>query len=138
MLKPSLHFLLYLWPLPNTLFGLMLGGMPFLGQRTFVGRRGTIGVYGPAMRRLLSLAPIPGGAIAITFGHTILAADREAYESSFEHEWIHVRQYIWWGPFFIPAYLVNSLWHWARGSDRYIDNDFEVQARKWTAPEVRS
>lgn len=126
------HCVFYLWPLPNTLIGLLVGTLPFLGSRTFTVRRGTIGIYGPAMKRLLVLAPIPGGAIAITFGHTILAADEWTFESSFEHEYIHVRQYLWWGPFFILAYLLNSLWHWIRGDGMYVDNDFERQARKWS------
>ncbi len=121
----------YLWPLPNTVLGLVVGLLPFLGTRSITVRRGTIGIYGPAMKRLLALAPIPGGAIALTLGHTILAADKPSFESSFEHEWIHVRQYLWWGPLFIPAYLLNSLWHWSRGDGIYVDNDFERQARRW-------
>ena len=123
--------LFYLWPLPNTLLGLVIGMIPFLGARSMVVQRGTLGIYGPGMQRLLDLAPIPGGAIAITLGHTILAANKSSFESSFEHEWIHVRQYLWWGPFFLPAYLLNSLWHWLLGEDMYLDNDFERQARRW-------
>ena len=124
--------LLYLWPLPNTLIGLSLGALPLLGKRVFTVRRGTIVIYGPAMMRLLSKAPIPGGAIAITLGHVILAENEASFERSFEHEWIHVKQYQWWGPFFIPAYLLNSFWHWFCGGEIYVDNDFERQARKWS------
>ena len=130
-MKAIAPFLLYLWPLPNTLFGLFVGFSPFLGRRNWTVRRGTVGIYGPGMERLLRLAPIPGGAIAITFGHVILASNETNFEDSFEHEWIHVKQYLWWGPFFIPAYLLNSLWHWAIGEGMYVDNDFERQARKW-------
>jgi hypothetical protein len=121
----------YLWALPNSLIGLVIGTLPLLGERHFKVRRGTLGIYGPAMNRLLVHAPIPGGAIAITLGHVILAADKTSFESSFEHEWIHVRQYEWWGPFFIPAYLLNSGWHWLRGDGSYFENAFEKQARKW-------
>ena len=127
-----LKSLLYLWPLPNTLIGLSVGSLPFLGKRVFTVRRGTIVIYGPAMKRLLARAPIPGGAIAITLGHVILAESGASFESSFEHEWIHVKQYQWWGPFFIPAYLLNSLWHWFCGEEIYVDNDFERQARQWS------
>ncbi len=126
-----LRSLLYVWPLPNTFIGLLVGTLPFLGKRSFTIRRGIVIIYGPAMKRLLALVPIPGGAIAITFGHVILAINESSFESSFEHEWIHIRQYIWWGPLFIPAYLLNSLWHWMRGEELYADNDFERQARKW-------
>jgi hypothetical protein len=108
VMKSIARFFLYLWPLPNSLLGLFIGFMPMMGHRTLVLRRGTLGIYGPRIKRLLGLAPIPGGAIAITLGHVILAADETTYESSFEHEWIHVKQYLWWGPFFIPAYLLNS------------------------------
>lgn len=130
-MKSIARFLLYLWPLPNTLLGLFVGLLPLMGHRKLVLRRGTLGIYGPGIKHLLSHAPIPGGAIAITFGHVILAADEATYEDSFEHEWIHVKQYLWWGPFFIPAYLLNSLWHWLIGDGMYIDNDFERQARQW-------
>jgi hypothetical protein len=133
-MKSIVRFLLYLWPLPNTLLGLFIGYLPMMGHRTLVFRRGTLSLYGPGIKRLLGLAPIPGGAIAITFGHVILAADEATYEHSFEHEWIHVKQYLWWGPFFIPAYLLNSLWHWFVGDGAYFDNDFEQQARKWGDP----
>lgn len=134
-MKRLCYWLSYVWPLPNTLLGLAIGCLPFLGHREFILQRGTIGIYGPGVKRLLALAPIPGGAIAITLGHTILAADEENFVSSFEHEWIHVKQYLWWGPFFLPAYLLNSLWHWLRGEGIYIDNDFETQARKWSGEE---
>jgi hypothetical protein len=95
-------------------------------------RRGTLGIFGPAMAKLLRKAPIQGGAMAITFGHVILAIDRDAFERTFEHEWIHVRQYVWWGPFFLPAYVVESVWQWFLGNDAYMDNRFEVQARQWS------
>jgi hypothetical protein len=127
-----MRWLLYLWPLPNTLIGLCIGVCPFLGDRTYTVRRGVFCIYGPAMKRLLELAPIQGGAAAITFGHVILAADREAFDRTFEHEWIHVRQYCWWGPFFLPAYVVSSIWHGLIGEHMYVDNAFERQARKWS------
>lgn len=130
-MKSIASFLLYIWPLPNTLLGLFVGFLPLMGPRSLAFRRGTLGIYGPGIRRLLRLAPIPGGAAAITFGHIILAADEAAFEETFEHEWIHVKQYLWWGPFFIPAYLLNSLWHWISGDGIYVDNDFEKQARQW-------
>ena len=133
-MKSLARLLLYLWPLPNTILGLSVGLLPFLGRRTLVCRRGTLGIYGPGIKRLLNLAPIPGGAIAITLGHVILAADNETFEESFEHEWIHVKQYLWWGPFFIPAYFLNSFWHWLIGEGPYVDNDFERQARMWGDP----
>ncbi len=121
----------YLWPFPVTLLGLTISVLPFLGSRRFVVRRGCVGVYGPGMQMLLSRLPTPGGAAAITLGHVILAIDRRAFDDSFEHEWIHVKQYLWWGPLFLPAYAMNSLWQWLLGKDPYWDNQFEIQARRY-------
>ncbi|MEQ1829268.1 MAG: hypothetical protein ABL921_25110 [Pirellula sp.] len=122
----------YLWPLPCTLLGLSIGLFPFLGKRSIAIRRGTICIHGKGMERLLKRIPIEGGAAAITFGHTILATNLQSLDNCFEHEWIHVRQYLWWGPVFLPAYILNSFWHWSIGDDRYLDNAFERQARKYS------
>ena len=121
----------YLWPLPVTLLGLGISLLPFVGSRRFTVRRGCVGVYGPGMQSLLSRLPTPGGAAAITLGHVILAIDYRAFDESFEHEWIHVKQYLWWWPLFLPAYGINSLWQWILGKDPYWDNDFEIQARRY-------
>ncbi len=126
-----MRLLIYVWPLPCTLLGIAIGLLPFLGKRSVIFRRGTIGIYGPGIQRILRRIPIEGGAAAITFGHAILATDQGRFDASFEHEWIHVRQYVWWGPLFLPAYAINSLWHWIHGEDVYLDNDFERQARKF-------
>jgi hypothetical protein len=93
--------------------------------------RGTIGIFGPGVARLLRKVPIVGGARAMTLGHSILAVDREAWHQTFTHEWIHVRQYQWFGPLFVPAYFIESAWQWFRGGDPYMDNRFEKQAYKW-------
>ncbi|MEZ6117171.1 MAG: hypothetical protein R3C28_11435 [Pirellulaceae bacterium] len=37
-------------------------------------------------------------------------------------------QYERWGPLFIPAYLLCSVWLWCRGKDAYRLNLFEVEA----------
>lgn len=79
----------------------------------------------------MNLAPVDGGAMAMTLGHTILARDERAWLSTFRHELVHVRQYQWFGPFFVPAYFLESLWQWCRGRHPYLDNRFEVQARKY-------
>ena len=44
------------------------------------------------------------------------------------HEQVHVRQYERWGLFFVPAYLVSSLWQLLRGRHIYRDNCFEREA----------
>ena len=68
------------------------------------------------------------GASAVTFGHTVLARDRQALEATRRHERVHVRQYEIWGPLFIPAYLACWVWLPLRGKHPYHDNPFEKAA----------
>ena len=126
-----ISWLVYLWPLPCTLLGLLIGNLPWLGERRIVQKNGTIGIYGPGIARILQCVPIRGGAAALTLGHTILATSEESFAQTFSHELVHVRQYIWWGPLFLPAYGLNSGWQWLRGRDAYLDNAFEKQARRY-------
>ena len=71
---------------------------------------------------------LKGGASAITFGHLVFGRDRECLDYSRAHERVHVRQYERWGPFFLPAYGLASLWLWFRRQDPYMDNPFEREA----------
>ena len=66
--------------------------------------------------------------MAITLGHVILGRTAAALDIARDHEWVHVGQYERWGPFFLPAYAVASLWAWLRGRDPYRDNRFEREA----------
>jgi hypothetical protein len=92
----------YAWASPNSLIGLVIAGsMILLGARA---------------RR------------AMTLGHVILGIDEAALEQSRSHEHVHVRQYEQWGPFFLPAYVLSSLWQLACGRRCYRDNWFERQA----------
>lgn len=120
----------YFWPSPYTLLGLLVFLVPIRGSRSLLTHHGTIGVIGPAIDRLLSRAPVIGGALAMTFGHTILAKDREAFFSTWNHERVHVQQYQRWGLLFIPLYLGASLWLKLRKKDPYWDNPFEIEARR--------
>jgi hypothetical protein len=54
--------------------------------------------------------------VALTLGHVILAVDAPAMQRLRAHERVHVRQYELWGPFFGPAYLLESLWQTLRGA----------------------
>jgi hypothetical protein len=69
---------------------------------------------------------------AITFGHVILAVTMEDLDGCRNHELVHVRQYERWGPAFLPAYAMSSLWQLVRGRRPYWDNAFEVEARRLT------
>jgi hypothetical protein len=120
----------YFWPAPYTVFGLLFFLVPIRGSRSVVFHRGTIGVIGPAIDRLLGRIPVIGGAIAITFGHTILARDLDTFYSTWNHERVHVNQYQRWGWLFVPMYLAAGLWMKLRKKDPYWDNPFEIEARR--------
>ncbi len=64
----------------------------------------------------------------MTIGHVILASSQHSYERTFEHELVHVKQYERWGPLFIPAYILASLWLIIRRKDYYRENPFEKPA----------
>ena len=67
-------------------------------------------------------------ASAMTLGHVVIAIDGFAHDISRAHERVHVRQCERWGPLFIPAYLVASMWAWWCGRGAYEGNVFEVEA----------
>ena len=117
-----------LWPLPWTLLGLAIGTFCRIGGGRVSLHRGTVVCYGPWLDGLLRRVPIPGGAAAITLGHVILARTETEMLRSHDHELVHVRQYQRWGPFFVPAYFMASLWLWWKGRDFYRENPFEKEA----------
>lgn len=132
----------YAWASPNTLVGLLFVPVALLPAPGLRSRWRTLGappplrvvdgvleVHAPWIAALLRRAvPIEGGALAMTFGHVVIARDGLALEVSRTHERVHVRQCERWGPLFIPAYLVASAWAWWRGRGAYEGNAFEVEA----------
>ena len=119
------------WASPNTVLGLV----PALLSRCCGGslRRvsGTLEASGPLLAFLLRNATLlRGGAAAITFGHVILGRSPDVLARVRAHERVHVRQYELLGPFFLPAYLIASLWALVLGRDAYRDNVFERAARR--------
>jgi hypothetical protein len=121
--------LCYLWASPNTLLGLVLLPLVWLTRGHLQVHTGVLELYGGGLVRLLRFAPVRGGAAAITLGHVVAACSREMLDATRRHERAHVRQCEQWGPFFLPAYFLASLFAAARGRDAYEDNWFERQAR---------
>jgi hypothetical protein len=119
----------YVWAAPNTLLGLVLLPIAWLTGGHLQIHTGVLELYGGGVARVLRLAPVRGGAAAITFGHVVAACSREMLDATRVHERAHVRQCEQWGPFFLPAYFLASLFAAARGHDAYEDNWFERQAR---------
>ncbi len=128
VVRPLLVSLAYAWVLPNSLLGLAA----YLVCR-WVGARsiwvdGVLEVSGPGIGRLLDLFPVNHPISAITLGHVVLGRDEGCLDRTRLHERVHVRQYQRWGPAFVPAYLLASLFAWVRGRDAYRDNPFEREA----------
>lgn len=93
----------FVWTLPNTLVGLALGLFTFQVPRI---QHGVI-LFDRGPRGLTSLLP-RFGRTAMTVGFVILSA-RLLEGRLLAHERHHVRQYLVWGPLFIPAYLLLAL-----------------------------
>lgn len=112
------------WTLPNTLLGL-LGG---LGGRFHWRRAEGIcevsgGWFVGTLRRLRL-------ADAVTLGDVVLYADDACRPVLRTHEMVHVQQYRVWGPLFLPAYALESLYQWLHTGDGYHNNRFEISAYK--------
>lgn len=118
----------YVWAVPYTVLGLLLGALAVLGGATARRYHGVIEVYGGRVGAALARLPQPLCFSAMTLGHVILAVDRSALAQLRRHEHVHVRQYERWGPLFVPAYLLSSLLQLLRGRDPYRENHFERQA----------
>ena len=121
------RWLLRLWAAPCPWLGLALAAVP-LALRLARARcvEGVIEIHlRHAARFTRRCLPFN----AITFGHGVLALDGECLERLRPHELVHVRQYERWGPVFLLAYPLASLWLLLRGRRAYFDNPFEVEAR---------
>lgn len=114
----------HLWNSPNTLLGC-------------VGALGGRGIW----RREEQICEVTGGwlaawlsrkrwADAITLGDMVLYADESVAAILRAHEMVHVGQSRRWGPFFLPAYGLESLWQWLRTGEGYRNNRFERAAYK--------
>ncbi len=110
------HALAYLWALPGTLVGLIVGATTISAPRVrdgvlaFESSRG----FGALHRRM--------GFAAITFGHVVIA-NRPLDDRLWAHELVHVRQWQLLGPVMLLAYPLASLAGYRR-------NPFEAAARR--------
>lgn len=108
----------FVWTLPNTLIGVVLGLLTFQMPRIAGGAL----VFDRSPRGLSwFLSKI--NRVAMTVGFVIISA--EPVEGVLlAHERHHIRQYMAWGPLFIPAYLLAFA---VRGYDRH---PFELAAKQ--------
>ncbi len=125
----------YLWAFPTTLLGLLVAALTLAtggrGRRHIVrlppfAGTAVLELWGGFTRWFLERTPVR--ARAMTLGHVILGRDPECLDQCRDHELVHVRQTERWGPFFLPAYFLASLWAHLAGGHYYRDNRFEVEA----------
>lgn len=128
MRDTALRWLRHLWASPCTALGLALGLFVLC-----VG--GDVRRVGRTLEFFVHAATVPGRSgpwrppfAAITFGHVIIGISGARLAELRGHEAIHVRQYETWGPFFLLAYPLASLWAMLRGRCAYRGNFFEQQA----------
>lgn len=93
----------FVWTSPNTLLGLVLGLLTLQAPRIDDG----LIVFDRRPRGLTWLMPRLGRS-AMTVGFVILSAV-PMEGRLLAHERHHVRQYMVWGPLFIPVYLALAI-----------------------------
>jgi hypothetical protein len=93
----------FLWTSPNTLLGLLLGALTFQLPRL----EGGLVVFDRMPSGLTRLLPAFGRS-AMTVGFVIVSSVR-VEGRMLAHERHHVRQYMAWGPLFIPVYLLLAI-----------------------------
>ena len=120
--------MLYLWAAPTTAVGLLAGGLALASAGRVQVERGALEFHGGFARWFLETRWVR--ASAMTLGHVILGRDPRCLASCRDHEQAHVRQVERWGGLFLPAYVLASVWAWSRGQHYYLDNWFEVDARR--------
>lgn len=124
----SRRLIRYLWASPNTVAGLLIGGLfVVFGSRVHV-IAGAIEFSGGLPGYAVSRLPNQYRFSAITFGHVILGRNTHALSACRSHEHVHIQQYERWGIFFLPAYFFSSVWQLMLGRRAYLDNHFEKQA----------
>jgi hypothetical protein len=115
------NLLRYLWPLPWTCAGLVLASLAVALGARWRWHRGALECSGGRLGRWADRSPFA----AITLGHVILATSAHEAARLGPHERCHVRQYEFWGPFFVPAYLLAGVWAALHGGCPHADNAFE-------------
>jgi hypothetical protein len=122
----SVVLLRYVWAAPCTLVGCGAATLWLLLGARAQWFGGVLEVSGGAFAHRLPFD-------AITLGHVVLARTPHVMVRWRRHERVHVRQCERWGPAFFPAYLAAGAWQWLRGRRAYLDNPFEVEARRESA-----
>lgn len=118
------------WAAPNSALGLLVGAAVLLGGGQARRERGVLEIFWRPTATSGATAParFEWPFAAVTLGHVVIADDQRDLNRLRQHERVHVRQYERWGPLFLPAYALSSLWQWINRRHPYWDNRFEVEA----------
>lgn len=124
------HLLRYAWPLPVTLFGLLVALLARASGGAWRRTDGVLEVAGGWPAWLLRCGfPFSGAVAAITLGHVVVGVSAAALAATRAHERAHVRQFERWGLLMVGLYPLAGVWAWLRGGHPYRDNWFEREAR---------
>jgi hypothetical protein len=93
----------FLWSLPNTLIGLILGGLSFVPPRVDAG---VLIFDGPPRGVTWILAKMHRSAMTVGF---VIVSSVRVRGTLLAHERAHVRQSMLLGPLFIPTYVVLAV-----------------------------
>ena len=101
-MRPA-EYLGFFWTVPNTVLGLLLGLLTFQAPRAHGGA-----IVFDRVPRGLTKVLHAMHRTAMTVGFVIVAAV-PVEGHLLAHERHHIRQYMAWGPFFIPVYLLLAI-----------------------------
>ena len=125
-----LRILFYLWPLPVTLFGMLVALVARASGGALERVDGVLESAGGWPARVLRRGfPFSGTVAAITLGHVVVGVSLAALTATRAHERAHVRQFERWGVLLLVLYPLAGLFAWLRGGNPYHDNLFEREAR---------
>lgn len=125
------QFLKYLWVAPITLLFLPLALFARWTGGNYALHSGVLEIWGGKVgARLTKGLPIFGAAAAITLGHIVVGISPYYLKVTRVHEREHVRQFERWGLFFPLIYFGAGLWVLAKGRRFYLDNPYEIAARR--------
>jgi hypothetical protein len=125
-----LRVLLYLWPLPVTLLGMLVALISRGSGGALERVDGVLESAGGWPARVLRRGfPFSGAVAAVTLGHVVVGVSLAALTATRAHERAHVRQFERWGVLLLVLYPLAGLLAWVRGGNPYRDNLFEREAR---------
>ena len=119
----------YIWVLPASAIGMCAAGIACVIGAQIRSVSGVLEVSLAPRNTVLYKAVTCLAFEAITLGHVVIACSAQAQAAHREHERVHVAQYELWGPFFLVAYPLESLFQLLQGRQAYLDNRFEMAAR---------